>query len=57
MINVSIDVHSIRRIESESIDAFNAGKTEADNPYADGSTAHRIWRLQFELCKIAKENP
>jgi hypothetical protein len=55
MINVSIEVHSIQRIELEAIEAFHTGKGVAENPYPEGSTAHRIWRLQYELCEIAKE--
>ncbi|MEO7579942.1 MAG: hypothetical protein ABIT83_20220 [Massilia sp.] len=48
MIAITVEVHSIARIEEHATKAFAAGKPSTANPYRLESTAHRIWMLHYD---------
>lgn len=51
MIQISVDVHSIKRIEEQAINAAASGKPVSANPYKTNSPAGRIWALKYDECK------
>ncbi len=51
-IKVNVEIHSIRQIEAQAKAALDQGASVDANPYAAGSTAHRVWAVSYE--RLAK---
>ena len=51
MIEVNVEVHSIRNIEESARKAFLAGDDDTVCPHRFGSTARRIWMRSFDKCQ------